>query len=109
MGALSPDRRPLTGGPARLVSSTWRCDVGLEQLPEVMTVEEAAAFLRIGRSAAYELCRQWRATGGRAGLPVLTLGRTLRVPRAGIARMLLAPEVGAGPAPQDLPDLGRAS
>ena len=109
MGALSPDRRPLTGGPARLVSSTWRCDVGLEQLPEVMTVEEAAAFLRIGRSAAYELCRQWRATGGRVGLPVLTLGRSLRVPRAGIARMLLAPDTGACPAPQDLPDLGRAS
>jgi hypothetical protein len=72
------------------VSSTWGCGVGLEQLPEVTTVEEAAAFLRIGRSAAYELCRQWRLTGGRAGLPVLALGRTLRVPRAGIERMLLA-------------------
>ena len=66
--------------------------MGLEQLPEVMTVEEAAAFLRIGRSAAYELCRQWRVTGGRTGLPVLALGRTLRVPKAGIARMLLAPD-----------------
>ncbi len=66
--------------------------MGLEQLPDVMTVEEAAAFLRIGRSAAYELCRQWRLTGGRAGLPVVAFGRTLRVPKAAIVRMLLVPD-----------------
>lgn len=66
--------------------------MGFEELPEVMTVEEAATLLRIGRSAAYELCRQWRLTGGRAGLPVVALGRTLRVPKAAIVRMLLAPD-----------------
>ena len=62
--------------------------ITLEELPEVLTVEEAARFLRIGRGAAYELARQWRATGGRAGLPVVTLGRTLRVPRAALHRLL---------------------
>jgi hypothetical protein len=62
--------------------------VDLEELPEVLTVEEAAAVLRIGRTAAYELCRQWRLTGGRAGLPVLAFGRTLRVPKAALVRML---------------------
>ena len=64
--------------------------MNLEELPEVLTVEEAAALLRIGRTAAYELCRQWRLTGGRAGLPVLAFGRTLRVPKAAIVRMLQA-------------------
>ncbi len=56
--------------------------------PEVLTVEEAASILRISRNAAYALARQWRATGGRAGLPCVELGRTIRVPRAGLRQML---------------------
>ena len=56
--------------------------------PEVLTVEEAAAILRIGRSCAYALARQYRATGGREGLPVIKLGRHLRVPRNGLVRLL---------------------
>ena len=51
-------------------------------LPDFLTVEEAAAVLRIGRSAAYELARRYRVTGGAEGLPVIVLGRLLRVPRA---------------------------
>jgi len=51
-------------------------------LPDFLTVEEAAAVLRIGRTAAYELARCYRATGGAEGLPVIVLGRLLRVPRA---------------------------
>jgi excisionase family DNA binding protein len=51
-------------------------------LPEFLTVEEAAAVLRIGRTAAYELARRYRVTGGTEGLPVIVLGRLLRVPRA---------------------------
>ena len=60
----------------------------LDELPEVLTVEEAAAVLRIGRGAAYELARLWRESGGRHGLPVVTLGRSLRVPREGLRRLL---------------------
>lgn len=60
----------------------------LDELPEVLTVEEAAAFLRIGRGAAYELARRWRESNGREGLPVVTLGRSLRVPRAALRRLL---------------------
>jgi hypothetical protein len=50
----------------------------LDELPEVLTVEEAA----------YELARQWRETEGRNGLPVVTLGRSLRVPREALRRLL---------------------
>ena len=60
----------------------------LDELPDVLTVEEAARFLRIGRGAAYELARQWRASNGRDGLPVVTFGRTLRVPKSSLARLL---------------------
>jgi excisionase family DNA binding protein len=60
----------------------------LDELPEVLTVEEAAAVLRISRGAAYELARQWRESGGRQGLPVVTLGRSLRVPREALRQLL---------------------
>lgn len=60
----------------------------LDDLPEVLTVEEAAAVLRIGRGAAYELARRWRETDGRHGLPVVVLGRSLRVPRAALRQLL---------------------
>ena len=71
-------------GELRVVRGTQ----SLDDLPEVLTVEEAAAVLRIGRGAAYELARQWRETNGREGLPVVALGRTLRVPRAALRRLL---------------------
>ena len=63
-------------------------DANANALPDVLTVEEAAALLRIGRSAAYTLARRYRATGGREGLPVIELGRHLRVPRSGLRRLL---------------------
>lgn len=62
---------------------------------EVFTVEEAAKILRISRGAAYDLARQWRATGGEHGLPCIQLGHTLRVPRAALLALLDA----GGPAP----------
>ena len=55
---------------------------------EVLTIDEAARVLRIGRNNAYALARQWLATGGAHGLPVVRLGRSLRVPRAALQRML---------------------
>lgn len=60
----------------------------LNSEPQTLTVEEAARVLRIGRTTAYALAREWRATGGRSGLPVLKLGRSLRVPRAALTRLL---------------------
>lgn len=65
-----------------------RVQAVLDGLPVVLTVEEAAEVLRIGRGTAYELARQWRETEGRHGLPVVMLGRCLRVPRAALLRLL---------------------
>ncbi len=59
-----------------------------DELPEVLTIEEAAKVLRISRGAAYALARQWLDSRGRQGLPVVRLGRSLRVPRAGLLRLL---------------------
>ena len=56
----------------------------VEDLPDFLTVEEAAAILRIGRTAAYEQARRYLATGGAEGLPVIRVGRQLRVPRAAL-------------------------
>jgi len=55
--------------------------------PEYLTVEEAAELLRIGRTSAYALAREWRETRGRSGLPVVELGRQLRVPRAALEEL----------------------
>ena len=60
----------------------------LDELPDVLTVDEAAVVPRIGRGAAYELARRFRESGGREGLPVVELGRCLRVPRAALVRLL---------------------
>ena len=70
--------------------------------PQTLTVEEAAKVLRIGRTAAYALAREWRARNGASGLPVLEIGRTLRVPRHALQLMLAGhplPAVEAREAP----------
>lgn len=56
--------------------------------PDVLTVEEAAKILRIGRHSAYALARRWLATKGAEGLPVIRLGRSLRVPKAALKELL---------------------
>lgn len=48
---------------------------------QLLTIDEAAQRLRIGRSLAYELARAYLSTGGIEGLPVLKLGSRMRVPR----------------------------
>lgn len=53
----------------------------LADMPAVLTVEEAADVLRIGRSAAYQAARS-------GDLPVIKIGRSLRVPKNRLERML---------------------
>jgi len=55
----------------------------------LLTIPEAAKFLRIGRSAAYELARRFEATGGAEGLPCVRIGdRLLRVPVDALREMV---------------------
>lgn len=49
--------------------------------PPLLTIEEAAKVLRIGRSLAYELARLYEASGGTKGLPAIRFGTCFRVPR----------------------------
>jgi excisionase family DNA binding protein len=51
------------------------------ELPLMLTVDEAARVLRIGRSKSYEMTKLYETSGGTQGLPVLRLGDLLRVPR----------------------------
>lgn len=53
----------------------------MSELPLVLTVEEAAAALRISRGAAYEAVRTNE-------LPHVRIGRSIRIPRAGLLALL---------------------
>lgn len=59
-------------------------------VPDLLTVEEAASILRIGRTKAYALTQAWRDTGGEFGIPVIEIGG-LRVPKARLEEMIGAP------------------
>jgi excisionase family DNA binding protein len=56
-----------------------------------LRVEEAARVLRIGRTSAYALTRQFLATGGREGLPAVRFGRSVRVPAAALDELARTP------------------
>jgi excisionase family DNA binding protein len=62
----------------------------LADFGDVLTVEEAAAVLRISRGAAYDAARLWRATRAE-GLPVIQIGRRLLVPRTALEMLLARP------------------
>ena len=54
----------------------------------LLTVTEAASVLGISRTLAYQLARQYEATGGTEGLPVIRLGSScLRVPRCALMEL----------------------
>ena len=59
--------------------------------PAFLTIGEAAAVLRIGRTVAYALAKLYEASDGTEGLPVVRIGRQLRVPRAHLEALAGAP------------------
>lgn len=75
----------------------------LHELPDLLTVDEAAAFLRIGRNAAYQAVQ-------RGDLYAIRLGRSWRVPRASLERLVNGDDpAGEDGAVRDLAVVGRAS
>jgi len=60
-------------------------------VPDLLTIEEAARVLRIGRTKAYAMGQEWRVTDGRSGIKVSEFGGQLRVPRVWIEEQLGAP------------------
>jgi hypothetical protein len=58
------------------------------EIPLLLTVEEAGELLRIGRTKAYSMTREWRETNGASGLPVIDLGNVLRVPRRALEELI---------------------
>ena len=78
-----------------------------DRLPPLLTVEEAARLIRVGRTKAYAMSREWRATIGRSGLPVVDFGDVLRVPTAQLEALIGSPldqfTVPAPPSAEDGP------
>jgi hypothetical protein len=75
--------------------------MGVAELPEMLTVDEAADVLRISRSSAYEGVGLFQATSGAEGIPSVRIGRSLRVPKRALLTWIdeLAHRHGAiGPA-----------
>lgn len=58
----------------------------LDDVPELLTIPEAAQLLRISRTTAYAEANRFEHTG--EGLPVIRLGRSLRVPRVQLRRLI---------------------
>jgi excisionase family DNA binding protein len=59
--------------------------------PDLLTVMEAAAVLRVGRTTAYELAREFLASEGESGMPTRRVGGQLRVPRLEFESWIGAP------------------
>ena len=55
-----------------------------QDIPLVLRVPEIASLLRISRAAAYEMCKDGR-------LQVVRIGKSVRVPRAAVERLLAVP------------------
>lgn len=62
--------------------------MSLDELPDLLQVTEAARVLRISRSSAYAYARAFELSDGHEGLPVIRIGRTLRVPKAALLRVI---------------------
>lgn len=55
----------------------------LTDSPDLLTVDEVADLLRIGRNQAYQAVHSGE-------IPSIRLGRSIRIPKAGLERLLAA-------------------
>jgi len=60
--------------------------MALDNVPELLTITEAAELLRISRTTAYAEAQRFERTG--KGLPVIRVGRSLRTPREQLRRLI---------------------
>lgn len=83
----------------------------MAQVPDLLTVEEAAEVLRIGRTLAYQLAQTSLATNGAEGMPCRRVGRLLRVPSSELATYVGGPITWPPPGRDkaDDPDVGDRS
>lgn len=58
-----------------------------EDLPDILTVAEASALLRIAKNAAYEMVQ-------RRAIPAVRIGRRVLIPKSGLAQLLGVPSAG---------------
>jgi len=59
----------------------------------MLTVEEAAEVMRIGRTKAYALAAEYVTSGGISGVPVIRIGGCLRVPRWALLELVMTGRV----------------
>lgn len=71
---------------------------GYIQAPPMLTADEVALVLRLGRSKTYECARRFMATDGEEGIPCVRIGHHLRFPRHQIEELI------GGPIPWPLVD-----
>lgn len=62
-----------------------------EELPDILTVAEAARYLRLSKAATYEAVRQRL-------IPAVRLGRRIVIPKASLETMLERETIGGGAA-----------
>ena len=56
--------------------------------PDFLTLDEAAAVLRVGRTTAYREANAFEASVGTTGIPVVRYGKQFRVPRCRLEEQL---------------------
>lgn len=66
----------------------------LDDCPELLTIAETAAFLRISRTTAYAEAKRYERTGD--GLPVIRVGHSLRAPKAALQHLVAGGLLWAG-------------
>ena len=49
-------------------------------VPDLLTMDEIRRVSRLSRTTVYCLAREYLVTNGRSGIPVVKIGRRLRVP-----------------------------
>ena len=77
------DRQPIRAEPPPVLD--------LAQLPLMLTIDEAAAVLRISRTSAYKLAERHRRTKGAEGLHHVRLGSRMLVRRVDLAAIVGLP------------------